>query len=324
MEPIPSGIESAVKDVNSDGESSSSGSGASKHSVDFAKELVAADGTSAAYHHESDIFEVPVEVVINITHRMDEDDDSESEANDEDAEELKNLQRELEARQAKIKVLLVRKKEAKKAKAEQARLKKEAMKLEIQQLDAVIHKIEEDIEKIVATFSIVPASLSAKMSALVTPARSTEIDQITRSLAQTASLDLMPTTEFTPDELAGSSAPASVKELLSFNDSDFVEENDDDLFEGNSDSEATKSALIDEGVLTAPLESSLIAMPESTEAQNVKSVVIETDAASVANEHLDYADDFVDEAASPSLSESSNCEFSADVVEIATSDEQPV
>ncbi|KAI8828662.1 hypothetical protein BJ741DRAFT_416202 [Chytriomyces cf. hyalinus JEL632] len=178
VESIQSDIKSVVEDISSYGGSFSSGSGASKQSVSFAKEVVVADSTSAAYDYESDAFEAPVEVATKVIDVMDEDDDSESDANDEDVEHLKNLQRELEERQAKIKDLLVRKKEAKKvAKAEQARLKKEAIQFEIQQLDAVIRKTEEDIEKTIAPISKTASSPSTKKSSLVSPARLVENDQ---------------------------------------------------------------------------------------------------------------------------------------------------
>ncbi|KAJ3226539.1 hypothetical protein HDU78_010374, partial [Chytriomyces hyalinus] len=178
VESIQSDIKSVVEDISSYGGSFSSGSGVSKQSVSFAKEVVVADSTSAAYDYESDAFEESVEVTTKVIDVMDEDDDSESDANDEDVEHLKNLQRELEERQAKIKDLLIRKKEAKKlAKAEQARLKKEAIQFEIQQLDAVIRKTEEDIEKTIAPISQAASSPSTKKSALVSPARLVENDQ---------------------------------------------------------------------------------------------------------------------------------------------------
>ncbi|KAJ3265178.1 hypothetical protein HDU77_006223 [Chytriomyces hyalinus] len=133
---------------------------ASKQSVSFAKEAVVADSTSTAYDYESGAFEVLAEEATKVIDVMDEDDDSESDANDEDVEHLKNLQRELEGLQAKIKDLLIRKKEAKKlAKTEQARLEKEAIQFEIQQLDAVIRKTEEDIEKTIAPISQAASSL---------------------------------------------------------------------------------------------------------------------------------------------------------------------
>ncbi|KAJ3229190.1 hypothetical protein HDU81_005557 [Chytriomyces hyalinus] len=190
VESIQSDIKSVVEDISSYGESSS-GSGASKQSVSFAKEVVVADSTSVGYDYESDAFEAPVEVATKVIDAMDEDEDSESDANDEDVEHLKNLQRELEERQAKIKDLLIRKKEAKKvAKAEQARLKKEAIQFEIQQLDAVIRKTQEDIEKTIAPISKAVTSPSAKKSSLVTPAHLVAKDQITSSFAQTTNSHL--------------------------------------------------------------------------------------------------------------------------------------
>ncbi|KAJ3241170.1 hypothetical protein HDU81_001566 [Chytriomyces hyalinus] len=157
VESIQSDIKFVVENISSHGDSFSSESGASKQSASFPTEGVVADSTSVAYNRESDVFEAPVEVATNVFHVPDEADDSESDADDDNDEELKNLQRELEARLARIKDLLIEKKEAKKAaKAEQARLKKEAVQLEIQKLDIEIQKIEGDIEKILAPVSKFP------------------------------------------------------------------------------------------------------------------------------------------------------------------------